>query len=250
MIFLQKIVACLLAATLLSLPAVADETTDLNAFKAKITQTLATVNPRFRIKAVTPSGIDGFYKVQISNGPILYVAASAEFFFDGDLFDITDKRFINLTELDATADRKKLMSQLNPAEMIIFSPKKPVQTKAVINVFTDVDCFYCQKLHKEVPELNARGIEVRYLAFPRAGINTPSYDKIATAWCVDNKQETLTKLKNREAVAVVKCDNPVAKQYKLGKEMGVTGTPAIVLESGEIIPGYRPAAKLAKQLGI
>ena len=48
-------------------------------------------------------------------------------------------------------------------DMIVFKPAG--QTKAIINVFTDVDCGYCRKLHNEVPQLNAMGIEVRYLLF-------------------------------------------------------------------------------------
>ncbi len=70
-------------------------------------------------------------------------------------------------------------------------------------------------------ELNARGIEVRYLAFPRAGVGSETYKKIVSAWCATNKQEALTKLKNREPIEEKNCNNPVNKQYELGKRMGV-----------------------------
>jgi thiol:disulfide interchange protein DsbC len=46
------------------------------------------------------------------------------------------------------------------------------------------------------------------------------------------------------------CENPVAEQYQLGQQVGVTGTPAIVMESGQIIPGYRPAKQIAEALGV
>ena len=49
--------------------------------------------------------------------------------------------------------------------MIVFSPAEPA--KGYINVFTDITCGYCRKLHLEMDDLNRRGVEVRYLAFPR-----------------------------------------------------------------------------------
>jgi thiol:disulfide interchange protein DsbC len=133
--------------------------------------------------------------------------------------------------------------------MIIFAAAG--ETRGTVTVFTDVDCFYCQKLHREVPALNEAGIEVRYLAYPREGLGGASYRKIATAWCADNPQQVLTQLKNRQAVADNVCPgNPVADQYKLGQQVGVNGTPALVLENGELVPGYMAADALAKRMGV
>ena len=102
-----------------------------------------------------------------------------------------------------------------------------------------------------MPELNKHGIEVRYLAFPRAGIGSPSADKLVSAWCSDTPGETLTELKNGGSVEARQCaDNPVADHYRLGQQMGVNGTPALVLANGELIPGYRPAADLIRLLGV
>ena len=44
--------------------------------------------------------------------------------------------------------------------------------------------------------------------------------------------------------------NPVAEHFQLGRDMGINGTPAIVYETGEIQPGYLPAAQMAARLGI
>ena len=118
-------------------------------------------------------------------------------------------------------------------------------------MFTDVTCFYCQKLHKEVPELNKRGVEVRYLAYPRSGADSAGYRQLVGAWCSENPQDTLTRLKNKEAVPVKQCDdNPVQEQYQLGQEMGVRGTPAMITETGQMIPGYQSADQLMVTLGL
>jgi thiol:disulfide interchange protein DsbC len=117
-------------------------------------------------------------------------------------------------------------------------------------VFTDVDCGYCRKLHLEVPAMNKMGVEVRYLAYPRSGVGSPSYDKLVTAWCSTNRQDAITRMKRGEELPPKKCDNPVAHEYELGQMAGLTGTPAIVLEDGRMLPGYMSANELGHLLGI
>ncbi|HEY9034867.1 MAG TPA: thioredoxin fold domain-containing protein [Pseudomonadales bacterium] len=243
---IKKLTVLLLLATAMVLPVSAD----INQFRQTINENLKKVNPNYKVVSIEPSHLKGFYNVQLDNGPLIYVSENGQHFFDGQLYFLDNNRMVNISEQDSARARIALMDQFNPADMIIFSPKAPVRTKTHITVYTDVDCFYCQKLHQEVPELNARGIEVRYMAFPRAGIGSPSYKKIVSAWCAKDQQDAMTRLKNREQIPMADCDNPVQRHYELGKKMGVTGTPAIITESGGLIPGYRPAAEMAKALGI
>lgn len=205
--------------------------------------------PDVKVMAVEPSEISGLYAVQIQNGPTIYASADGKYFVHGDLFAVQDKNFVNLTEQRGNGDRAKAMAAVKTEDTIVFKAKGP--TKAVVNVFTDVDCGYCQRFHKEVPELNAKGIEVRYLAFPRAGIGSESYQKLVTAWCAKDRQGTLTRYKNREAVPISTCaKNPVSAEYELGEHVGVSGTPSLVTAKGELIPGYMPAQELAERLGV
>jgi thiol:disulfide interchange protein DsbC len=122
--------------------------------------------------------------------------------------------------------------------------------KAVITVFTDVDCSYCRKLHLEVPRMNQMGVEVRYLAYPRGGLDSPGYAKLVTAWCSTDRPAALTRMKRGEQIPAKTCDNPVARQYELGRLAGLTGTPAIVLEDGRMLAGYVSAEELGEVLGI
>jgi len=193
--------------------------------------------------------IDGFYEVQVKGGPVLYVSADGDFFFDGNLYQVKNGQFSDARSLRLDVDRRQTFAAMSTDSMIIFEAKgKP---KAIINVFTDVDCGYCRKLHKEVPQLNAMGVEVRYLAYPRSGIPSASYDKIATVWCSDDRQGSLTRSKNGEDDAISVCENnPVAEHFTLGEKLGVTGTPAIVLMDGTMLPGYRTAADFARLLGL
>ena len=201
------------------------------------------------VDSVSETEADGLVEVSLVNGLVVYATPSGEHFVAGDLYAVRTEGLVNLAEQKRETERKALMDSLDPADMIVFRPDG--ETRSHITVFTDVTCFYCQKLHREVADLNARGIEVRYLAYPRGGLDSEGAQKLATAWCADDPQETLTKLKAGEVLPINDCEEaPIAAQYALGKSLGVRGTPAIVTSTGQMIPGYKPAAELEQLLGL
>lgn len=216
----------------------------------KIRQGFHQSRPDITVGSVKPSQIPGLYEVALKDGPTVYATEDGRFFLTGDLFQLAPGGFVNIAERGREQVRKQRMAQLNTRDMIVFPAEG--EARSSIYVFTDVDCGYCRKLHQEVPRLNQLGIEVRYLAYPRdfpRGPQSRTTPKMVTAWCAKNPQETLTALKNNQSVKIATCkDNPVAEQYRLGGELGVTGTPAIITERGELIPGYMPAAQLAAKV--
>lgn len=220
----------------------------LSAGELEVRATLTKAVPALKISSVEKSEIAGLYRVESLNSPTLYTNEDASFFLAGDMFSIANGQVNNLSEVRREHSRAEKIAAIKPEEKIVFAPKG--ETKAKIAVFTDIDCGYCRKLHQEIPRMNELGIEVSYLAYPRAGVGSPSYDKIVSAWCSDDKLQALTDAKAGKAIPAKICANPVAKQFELGQELGVSGTPAIVLQDGVIIPGYLTADKLAQTLGI
>ena len=230
-----------------STPAFAQDPIDVvgTAIISKLKSARADLDYRF----IGPSPVASLYEVQVEGGPILYVSEDGAFFFDGNLYKINVGQFVDVRNLKLDAERQQVFATMPTDSMTIF--KATGQTKAIVNVFTDIDCGFCRKLHKEVPKLNQLGIEVRYLAYPRAGIPSDAYDKIATVWCSANPQESLTRFKSGNGGPIAVCDdNPVAEHFALGARLGVTGTPAIMLMDGSLIPGYKKADELAKILGV
>jgi len=220
-----------------------------DAIEQSVLSMLKTARPDIQFTFLGESPMPGVYEVQVTNGPILFVHEQGEYLFEGGLLKVSESGIVDTMEERKAIKRRDVFAARSTDDMIIFKPEG--ESKAVMNVFTDVDCGYCRKFHQEVPELNAMGIEVRYLAFPRAGIPSGSYDKIAKAWCAEDQQDALTKVKSGRSVDVEVCeDNPVAEQYAFGTELGVTGTPAIILMDGTLIPGYQPAKKFAEVLGL
>ncbi len=115
-------------------------------------------------------------------------------------------------------------------------------------VFTDIDCGYCRKLHAQMAEYNEQGIAISYLAFPRAGIGSRSYEKAVSVWCSEDQQDAMTQAKLGADPDPLQCDNPIAEQYQLGQQLGVTGTPALLTSSGQLIPGFVPPQQLRARL--
>ncbi len=200
--------------------------------------------PGIQIDAINPSGVTGFYEVSIG-ASIAYASQDGKYVFMGDLMDMTSKT--NLTEAKRTASRKQLIDQVGEKNMIVMTPK---QVKHTITVFTDIDCGYCRKLHQDVPALNKDGVKVRYLAFPRSGPGTESFRKYEYVWCAKDRVKAVTTAKAGGSIEQKTCSNPIARQYELGQRLGIEGTPAIVLENGEMLPGYLPPAKLLEAINL
>jgi thiol:disulfide interchange protein DsbC len=216
---------------------------------ARIRAALEVGDRALKVESVTTSEIPGLYTVQFARGPLVFATRDGSYFIVGDLFSTGPAGYVNLTEKRRDDQRKAQLAGIGADDMIVFAATG--ERRATVTVFTDVTCFYCQKLHKEVPELNKRGVEVRYLAYPRAGVGSAGFRQLASAWCAANPQDALTRLKNKEKVPENVCaDNPIAAQYALGQEMGVRGTPAIITENGEMIPGYQSADDLMATLGL
>ena len=209
---------------------------------------LKSLRPDMPIKTVRESQFDGLLVLELEDGGILYGTADGRFLFAGDMYAVESDGFVNLTDAIRADRRMALLADVREEDMIVFQADG--ERKAYVNIFTDVDCGYCRQLHQEIADINALGIEVRYLAFPRAGIDSESYDKIVSAWCSNDRQRAITELKLGKSIPERSCPNPVEAQMELGNQVGVSGTPALVTADGRLIPGYLPAATLAQALGL
>jgi thiol:disulfide interchange protein DsbC len=216
----------------------ADEAQDMAVVRAKLEQLMPQAKP----DSIAPSVLPGMYEA-IYGPQILYVSKDGRYMFEGDLYDLQQR--VNLTENKRQAGRVKVLNDIDVSTMIVFAPEHP---KYTISAFTDIDCGYCRKLHSQIAEYNKLGIAVRYLAFPRAGVDSPSYDKAVSVWCSKDRKTALTLAKQGKTPEKKTCDNPVKMHMAAAKEVGVTGTPTLVLDDGKVIPGYVEPARLLKIL--
>jgi len=199
------------------------------------------------VQSVKKSQLENIYIVDIGDLQPIYASKNGEFFFYGELYAIDQNRLKNTTKDEINLKRKNILDlALTNSDFISF---KSNNEKHKVTIFTDVDCGYCRKFHNEINDFNNLGITINYVAFPRSGLASDSYNKIVTAWCSTDAKDTLTKMKQGIDVQLSMCqDHPVEKHFLLGQKIGITGTPAIIKSNGELLPGYLPPDELITRL--
>ncbi|MEO5962011.1 MAG: DsbC family protein [Thermomonas sp.] len=222
----------------LATPAIVAGTPD-----ARVRDVLAKLNPRIAIDRIGPAPFPGFREV-VASGQVVYVSDDGKYLFQGGLLDVDARK--DLSEAAMARVRADVLKTIPLADRIVFAPVgKPKHTVVVL---TDIECGYCRKFHSEIAEINKLGIEVEYLAFPRAGIGSPDFKKMVAVWCADDRRKAMTDAKDDRTVALKTCTNPVTMQHAAGMRMGLTGTPMILTPDGEMLGGYLPPQALQQRL--
>lgn len=216
---------------------------DADAELQSLRQTVSEMFPEIRPEHVFAGPLDGWYTIR-KGAIVAYISADGRYLLQGDLIDLDGQ--VNLTETARNEARRDMMANVPDGEAIIFSPD---EVKHRVDVFTDVDCTYCRRLHAQINEYLGKGIEIRYLLYPRNGPTSESWATAERVWCADDRAEALTLAKLDKEFESKSCDTPmISKHYAMGQDVGLRGTPAIVLEDGTIVSGYLPADQLFQAL--
>jgi thiol:disulfide interchange protein DsbC len=206
---------------------------------------LAGILKGVEVGNISDSAVPGIYQVAVG-AEVAYVTSDGRYLLEGELYDL--KTNSNLTEQTREKARVDLLASVDPATMIVFGPENG-EVKHTITIFTDVDCGYCRQFHRDIAEVNALGIEVHYLFYPRTGRDTESWAKAEKVWCSPDRNAALTRAKLGGSLPDVTCgETPVAAHYDLGHRMGLRGTPAIYSSTGEHLGGYLTPATLIRVL--
>ncbi len=240
MINSMRVLGVTLAALAVATPATESES-------ARIEERLQVLGAGVVVKSVKASPVPGVKEVELEGGQFLYATDDGRYVIAGDLYELGDDTVVQITEERRGEARKELMADIPETDMIVFRPK---DTRASVTVFTDTDCGYCRRLHTSMADYHAQGIEVRYLAYPRGGIGSETYQDMVSAWCAKDPQDAMTALKNGADIPEQSCVNPVAEQYEIGRQIGITGTPSILLADGRLLPGLVDAEQLADILAL
>lgn len=219
--------------------------TQLNAelLKAKIKAKLGLI-----VEKVEATAVPGI-ALLITNRGLHYSTYNGDYFIQGKVYSLVSE----VTDLAEQSLAKVRLEGLEKFKnhMIEFKAK---DEKYVVTAFTDITCGYCRKMHKEMADYNDRGITFRYLAYPRSGIKdqkgnyTQGFKDLRSVWCADDPKEAMTNAKNSRNVAYRVCNKPIKGEFDFGRQIGVNGTPALVLSNGMMVPGYQPPEQLEQLL--
>jgi thiol:disulfide interchange protein DsbC len=214
---------------------------DIEAVRTAIKAHVPDLDPEH----VRATPLPGIYEIQIGMN-FGYVTADGRYLIAGDLTDLQTRK--EITEDSRRVARATLVSNLEKDGFIEFAPEA-TKAKYTVTVFTDIDCGFCRRLHSHIKEYNEQGIAVRYVFFPRSGADTDSFYKAEQVWCSADQKSALTQAKLGAPITGDRsCKNPVAEQLQAAGDLGLRGTPSIILANGDLVPGYRQPAELLKLL--
>jgi thiol:disulfide interchange protein DsbC len=207
---------------------------------AELKQALSKRLPQFEVTYIDSTPIEGVYQV-IIGGQVIYMTRDARYMIDGNLVDLATKK--NYSEDAMSVIRLSEIDKLGEDDMVVYTPETIRHT---ITVVTDIDCPYCRRLHSEMDQYMAGGVKVRYIFMPLKGQG--DYRTTVSVWCAKDQNEALDMAKAGADVEAKDCDNPIDEHLKVARNLGVRGTPAIILQNGSMLPGYVPASKLLSEL--
>ena len=204
----------------------------------RIRSSLGALLPGLQPDGVRATPVDNLFEVTFGTR-VVYVTGDGRFLVQGKVIDLETRT--EITEQRLSELKMAALAEVGEDRMIIYGPE---DAKHTVTVFTDIDCGFCRKLHADMPEYNKQDIRMRYLFYPRAGLGSESYDKAVSVWCADDRKAAMDTAKAGGAVPAKTCENPVAEHHALGQAMQLQGTPALLLEGGQMVPGYVPPDKL------
>ena len=197
-----------------------------------------------KVISAVPTDMDGIYWVTAEGLPPFFADKAGKHIIQGQIIAVGQGAPVDISAALVATTAQDALKVVDKKDMVIYPAKGA--TKAIIYAFTDADCGYCRKLHSEIDDINARGVEVRYLAWPRSQESVPKMEAI---WCSEDRKAAMNQAKIGANIQAPSCVNPVQEHMALGTKLGVRGTPAIFTEAGQQIGGYLPAAQLAEAAG-
>ncbi|MCP4390930.1 MAG: DsbC family protein [Gammaproteobacteria bacterium] len=238
----RALVASIALMTAVSIANAADESAE------ELTRLLKLRLGTEQIETPTETDVDGVYQTRFGN-KFAYLIEGGRYVFIGDMVDLKMAR--NLTELSRRDLVVEELAGFSKEKRIVFPAAK--EELAVLNVFTDTSCGYCQQLHKEVKFLQEAGISVHYFPFPRGGNRGPGYSDLKKVWCAEDQRKAMSIAKGSESGSLASSDGCEFAQYVddgylLGTRIGINGTPALFTSDGNKFNGYVPYQQLIPQL--
>ncbi len=209
----------------------------------RVRAALKSLNDKIKVDRIGPAPMEGFREV-VASGQVVYVSNDGKYLLQGSLLDIAKRK--DMSEAALATVRGDVLKSLPMRDRIVYSPAG--EPKHTVVVLTDVECGYCRKFHADMAEYSKRGIQVEYLAFPRAGLASADYRKMVSVWCATDRKKALTDAKTDRNVPSKTCTTPVDMQHAAGLRMGLTGTPMILTPQGEFVGGYLAPDVLQKRL--
>lgn len=215
-----------------------------HADEAVIRKAITGKFPGAQIASVTKTPYGGLYEVLI-DGEVIYSSADGKYLVMGNIIELATRR-------NLTAARMEKLNAVKwntlPLDKAIKEIRGDGSRKLV--VFSDADCPFCKKLEPEIEKLS--NVTVYTFLYPIEGLHPQAIPTSKQIWCEKDRLKAWKAymLRGERPKASGECANPVDDVIALGNKLRVSGTPTLIFENGQRVPGYVPADKLNQLLDV
>ncbi|HJV06707.1 DsbC family protein [Paludibacterium denitrificans] len=189
--------------------------------------------PNRQVDSVRTTPVKGLFEVVVKGKQIVYVDEKVDYVLVGDLVDAVKKE--SLTE-KRTAELNTLKWDSLPLQYAFKEVRGNGARKMA--VFTDPDCPFCRQLEREsLPGVT--NVTIYTFLFPLSELHPDAMHKAKQIWCSKDRAATWTAYMRdgKPLTGRDNCNTPLDKIQALGKQLGITGTPALVFANGRVVPG-------------
>ena len=195
-----------------------------------------------KIDEIKQTAMPGLWEIRIGTD-IRYTDATGNYFIEGELIDLRNRR--NLTE-----ERVNKLTAIDFASLPLKDAMvwKVGTGKRRIAVFADPNCGYCKRFERSLQDM--KDITVYTFLVPILGGDSP--EKSRSIWCA---KDQMTAWRNWMLDGVVApkvtgaCDETaIERNMALIRKHRINGTPAIVFEDGQRVPGALSSVQLERRL--
>ncbi len=156
-------------------------------------------------------------------------------------------RFVPVSDIGKPTPQRKIDPVQVPLTdaLVMGNHNAPIK----IIIFDDPECPYCKKLHEETKKILGKRKDIAFYIkmFPLPS-HPKAYDKAKTIQC-KKSIKLLEDAFDGKDLPKPDCEaKEIDENIKLGKTLGIGGTPYIILPDGRVIPGYLQADALLKIL--
>jgi thiol:disulfide interchange protein DsbC len=228
-----RLAATLSLAALLALPAFAQ---DAERIKAELKKKV----PEAPVDTVRKVPYAGLYEVVVG-GDIYYTDDKASFLLTGSLIDLKTKE--NVTELR--------MRQVNAIKWDTLPFDQAIKIvrgngSRKVALFEDPNCGYCKRMERDMMGVN----DITLFVFLYPILSPDSLEKSKAIWCSSDRGKAWLDHMVRDAAVSgdTTCATPLDRILALGKDKRISGTPTLIFENGERIPGAISMVDFEKRL--
>lgn len=191
-----------------------------------------------KIDEITRTPVSGLWEVRMGSD-VIYSDEQGSFVIEGQIIDtqkhlnLTEARIARLTAID--------FGKLPLQDAVVWKQGNGARK---IVVFADPNCGYCKRFEQDLN--NVKNITVYTFLLPILGGDSP--DKSRAIWCAKDRGKAWRSWMidgTPPPASAGACDTTaLQRNVALGKKHGVNGTPALVFEDSERVPGILSAKEV------